>query len=68
MVMKTRIPSNTKDEEKLPFSFRKDEISSQKIEEHWQKITDRLTRTGIKPDDEANDTEYGYDSSKPHKS
>ena len=68
MVMKTRRPSNTKDEEKLPFSFRKDEISSQKIEEHWQKITDRLTRTGIKPEDDANDAEYGYDSSKPHKS
>lgn len=42
MNMKTRKPSNTEDEKKLPFSFKKTDLTAKKIEDHWQKIADKI--------------------------
>ncbi|MBE9601516.1 hypothetical protein [Pedobacter sp. MC2016-24] len=40
--MKRNNPSEEEAEDKLPFSFRKKEVSSEKIEKHWQRIVAQI--------------------------
>lgn len=52
--MKKKTPSAKQSEDELPFSFKKAVITSEKTEDHWQKIAGKLK---LEDDTEDQDTD-----------
>jgi len=54
--MKQKRPINNDPEEKLPFSLRKKAIDEKKINEHWQRIKNKIDAVSSENEDDSIDS------------